>query len=157
MVHIDLAIKRDPVRINCNQRLEIVLTNATQNLGVETLKVFKSERARFSPFAVALLLAIGKGQSNTKFEQQIFEILRTSIVFSFKGDSATKEIAWFKGNSLPVHHSIELVNFCRQISTKTAPCNTNPRRLLSHRLYSQLLRTRKTAGTRPLKYVLTPS
>lgn len=96
MVHIDLAIKRDSVR---NPQRCICITNTTQNLGVEMLKLFKSERARFSPFSVALLLAVGKGQSNTKFEQAIFDLLRASIVNSFKGDSAVKEIAWFKGNS----------------------------------------------------------
>ncbi len=77
-----------------------VLLTRFQTLGVEMLKLFKNERTRFSPFAVALLLAIGKGQSNTKFEQQIFDLLRASIVNSFKGDSAMKEIAWFKGNYL---------------------------------------------------------
>jgi len=75
-------------------------------LGVEALKLFKSERAKFSPFAVALLLAIGKGQSNTKFEQQIFDILRTSVVSSFRGGSAVKEIAWFKGNVQSEMHGL---------------------------------------------------
>jgi hypothetical protein len=57
--------------------------------------LFKNERLKLTPFAIALLVSIARGQKNSRLEENIFDYLKQVIFASFQNGVNNEDDLWW--------------------------------------------------------------